>query len=56
MSRIEKNVVTPKPSVLRIPTAVRRQRELKGLSLDSIMIRMVLPVVGCWCFMFKLLS
>jgi len=31
LSRIEKNVVAPKPSVLRTPPAVRRQRELKRL-------------------------
>jgi len=31
LSRIEKNDVTPKPSVLRTPPPIRRQRELKRL-------------------------
>jgi len=31
--RIKKNAITPKPSVLRTPPTIRRQRELKRLEV-----------------------
>ena len=55
LSRIRKNVVSPKPSVLRAPRQLEDIRSLKGLSLALIMTRLVLLVVGCLCLIFELL-